>query len=477
MNEKGAIAIPLGEEQPLLHQPALGCTRGIFCRHCVSGAHESSRKRTFVRRAFMIVLIGCLYWSTIGYNRPGSYHQGGHPTGSSDRRQECRDHLIPWEGPSNFYTNASNIGFKFGKGNLVTSVGVTTSAIETPSIVIIANVSKPDVPEQIDGLSKSGLILDVHTKEYEHHGMHIRVHEEGDNFDLLIWANEDKHHHRHHHDHRRKEHHSFCANVEVLIILPESLTKFGRLTIEGAIMDVHTRALETVEFEQLKIESAVGNIDIEDQGVQARDFIVKSAASPINISSITAPAGAVLKANVSNAVGPITMNAIVPQLFENERKDGAYLPQHEVELTSASGTLTLDIRTSSDYRSVFARRSTASKLHVKTRSEMGRTRLSINLEDEQDLMLDSGSVLGAIDVEVSDNFLGDLGLRTMMGSISVVEAKGSASIIEYNKNTRNEKFGRKYLRQDEEDEVPDDQAEGPHIYLEADFSRSTLTFV
>ncbi|KAF9926394.1 hypothetical protein BGZ75_003342 [Mortierella antarctica] len=410
----------------------------------------------------MAVLIGCLYWSLLGHSRPGSYHKGGH--GPSDRdRPECRDHLVPWEGPSNFYTNASNIDFKFGKGNLVTSVEVTTSdSIETPSIVIIANVSKPYDPEQDD----------------KHHGMHVSVHEEGDSFDILIWADEDKHHHRHHHDRRRKEHHRFCANVKVLITLPESLTKYGRLTIEGAIMDVHTRALDTVAFEQFKIESAVGRIDIQDQGVQARDFIVKTSAGPINITSITAPAGAVLRANVSNAVGPISMNAIVPRLFEDEQKDVAGdLLQHEVELTSASGALTLDIQASPEFKSVFATRSVPSVVRVKARSEVGQSRVSINLEDEQVLILDSSSVLGAIDVEVSDNFLGDLELRTTMGSLRVVEAKGSSSIIEYEKDTRNQKIGKKYLRQGNDDEVPDDGREGPHILLGADFGRAALTFV
>ncbi|KAF9954573.1 hypothetical protein BGZ70_010526 [Mortierella alpina] len=477
MSEKGPIAIPPGEEQPLLHQPGLGCTRGIFCKRCVSGAHSNSRTRTFARRTFVAVLIGCIYWSILGHNRPGSYHNGDHGSSSGDR-QECRDHLVPWEGPSNFFTNASNIGFKFGKGNLVTSVGVTTSnAIKTPSIAITANVSKPYDPEQGNDFLKSALILDIHAKEYKHHGMHVRVREEGDSFDILIWADEDKHHHSHHHDRRRKEHHRFCANVEVLITLPESLTTFGRLAIEGAIMDVHTRALETVVFEQLKIESALGNIDIQDQGVQTRDFIVKSAVGPINISSVTAPAGAVLKANVSNAVGLISMNAIVPRLLEVEQEDGAELPQHDVELTSASGAVNLDIQASPESRSVFATLSAASVLRVKAKSEVGPTRISIDLEDEQVLMLDSSSVLGAIDVEVSDNFLGDLQLRTTMGSIRVVEAEESASIIEYEKNTRDQKIAKKYLRQDKSDMVPHDEAGGSHIHLGADFGRAALTFV
>ncbi|CAO3570761.1 unnamed protein product [Mortierella alpina] len=322
MDEKGPIAIPLGEEQPLLHPPGLACTRGILCKRCVSGEHSNSRGRTFARRTFMAVLLGCIYWSMLGHNRSGSYHNGGHRAGKGDR-QECRDHLVPWEGPSSFSTNASNIGFKFGKGNLVTRVGVTTSnAIKTPSIAITANVSKPHDPEQGGDFLEGSLILDIHAKEYKHHGMHLRVHEEGDSFDILIWADEDRHHHRHHHNRRRNEHHRFCANVEVLITLPESLTTFGRLTIEGALMDVHTRALESIAFEQLKIESALGNIDIQEQGVQTRDFIVKSAVGPINISSITAPAGAVLKANVSSAVGLISMNAIVPRLLEDDQEDG-----------------------------------------------------------------------------------------------------------------------------------------------------------
>ncbi|KAF9288018.1 hypothetical protein BGZ68_000915 [Mortierella alpina] len=425
----------------------------------------------------MAVLIGCIYWSLFGHNLPRSYSSGSHHPGNSD--QQCRDHLAPWEGPSHFSTNARNIGIKFGKGNLFTSVGVITSdSIETPSMVIIANVSKPHDPEQSDDVSKSAVAGDIHTNEHKHHGMHMRVHEEGDSFDILIWADEDKHHHHHHHDRRGKEHHRFCANVEVFITLPASLTKFGRLTIEGAVMDVHTRALETVAFEQLKIESAVGTIDIQDQGVQARDFVVKSAAGPINISSITAPAGAMLRVNVSNSVGPVSMNAIVPQLFEREQKDGAGdLPQHEVELTSAAGALDLSIRASSKSRSVFATRSASSVVRVKTRSEVGQTRASIDLEDEQLLVLESGSVLGAIDVEVTDNFRGDLELRTTMGSVRVVEAKESSSVIEYEKNTRDHKIGKKFLRLDEDDDVLDDESEKPHIHLGTDFGRAVLTFV
>ncbi|KAF9956545.1 hypothetical protein BGZ72_002679 [Mortierella alpina] len=410
-----------------------------------------------------------------GHNRPGSYHNGGYHPGNSDREQ-CRDHLVPWEGPSNFDTNASNIALKFGKGNLDTNVGVTTSdSIETPSIVIIANVSKPHDPEHKDDVSKSALVLDIHSKEYKHHGMHIRVHEEGDSFDILIWADEDKHHYRHHHDRRRQEHHRFCANVEVLITLPASLTKFGRLTIEGAVMGVHTSALETVAFEQLKIESAVGKIDIQDQGVQARDFLAKSAAGPITISSVTAPAGAVLKVNVSTAVGPISMNAIVPRLLEDDHKEEPRdLPQHEIELASASGTLDLNIQGSSESRSVFATGNAPNAVRVKARSEVGQARISIDLENEQVLMLESSSVMGAVDVEVSDNFLGDLDLRTTMGSVRVVEVEEGASIIEYEKNTRNQKIGTKHLRQDG---VSKDKTERPFIHLKTDFGHAALTFV
>ncbi|KAG0012913.1 hypothetical protein BGZ82_002371, partial [Podila clonocystis] len=145
MKEKkpGDFVLPI-EEAPLLShnnysngQPRSNCTRGLFCKRCVSGAHENTQKRTLARRGFIAILVVWLYWSVFGH--PG--FRGGFFGGHHD--DHCRKNLVPWNGPSQIEAATSNLEVRFGKGNLVTSVQVLTGDVSEPTVIIRANVSAP----------------------------------------------------------------------------------------------------------------------------------------------------------------------------------------------------------------------------------------------------------------------------------------------------------------------------------------------
>ncbi|KAG0201108.1 hypothetical protein BGX28_006033 [Mortierella sp. GBA30] len=460
MNEKSAVAIPMEEGQPLLNDPArLGCTRGIFCARCVSGAHDNSKRRIYAHRTLVAMLLAWLYWSLADHHRPGFLSDG-------QNRYRCRDNLVPWEGPSSFDTNATNIEFVFGTGNLETSVGILTlDDIDRPMIDIVAYVAKSRDDDDKDNRAASfpaqkerSVVLDPHTKDVHHQGLYVKVDDDGNAFKILISADGDWGYN-----------HRFCALVEGVIAIPKSFKKFGHLTVHGTVMDVQTHGLKDVTFEQLQFGTTVGRIDIQDQGVQVHKFSAVVTTGPVTVSSITAPIGAVLNARVTTITGPISVNALVPRIQEKDGKDE--FPQHQIQVSTTTGPIDLNVHPapktdSSGNAKIYV----TSLVNVKATSTASHIVTSVDLADEHVLKLDSTSLTGSVAVEVSDKFLGAINLQTLMGSTVVVEAEDSASEIEFEKNTKQQKIGRKHLKQ----EIDGDES---HIALRSDFGPVELAFV
>ncbi|KAI8603696.1 hypothetical protein EDD21DRAFT_368336 [Dissophora ornata] len=477
MNEKGAIFIPVEEDQPLLNnlvqgETPQGCSRGIFCKRCVVGKHENSRKRVFIRRTFAAMLLAWLYYSVFGNHRPGIKSNEGH--GGDRHGDQChKDDLIPWNGPSQFETTATNIDFRFGKGNMFTSVKIlSNNDIEYPTIVVHANVSKTHGEDRGEEFQNDELVvLDANTKEVHHHGLHIHVREDDSGFEIGFWADEYIYHGHNHSDHpSHYPHHrrKFCVTLEAQIFLPESFTKFGRLSIEGKVMDLSARDVANIAFEKLEVTSTVGEIVFQDN-VIASHFSAMVTSGAVTVHSITAPAGSPLKARVWTTVGAIAVNVVLPQISV-----GAEDQKHEVSIATTTGAVQLDVKPANTDGSI--ENTVPGEAHIDTNSEVGQIRSLVELADGQVLFLDSRSTTGHIEATIGDKFLGTLQLQTDMGSTSVIEANYSASEIEFQKNTSRQKIGRKHLKKDQNGDDDADENEG-EIVLRSGFGRAELIFV
>ncbi|KAF9348321.1 hypothetical protein BGX26_000260, partial [Mortierella sp. AD094] len=508
MNEKGDISIPMHREEDHLlggRQAPQGCTRGIFCKRCIAGTHENSRKRVFLRRTFAAMLFAWLYYSIYGYHRGGfngDVGYGGGQHGGHDDSQCHRDNLVAWDGPSEFETSAGSIDFKFGKGNMATSVAVLTNdEIDEPVITITAKVTKTlprhhdDDEDSDEEFQNEGVtILDANTKEFHHQGLHVHVLETDGNFAITLWADEyaDHGHHHHHHDHddehnnenhphhhhHHHHHRKFCANIEATIILPQTFTKFGRLSIAGVLMDVDLREVSDITFEKLHISTTIGHVVVHNgegdyigaNGVLAKDLSVHVVSGSVTVPTITSPEGSPTKVNVTTTVGSIDLNVVLPQIAADAEDQ-----KHEISITSITGDIQVGVKpvTAGDEDSKVHSKSASvvpGEVHLKLYSEVGQTHSSVDLADHQVLFLSSESAAGLISTRVSDKFLGSIKLQTEIGSIKVIEAEDSASEIEFEKNTNRVKSGRKQLKK-----KPDVKDEG-EIDIRSRFGRSELAF-
>ncbi|KAF9185092.1 hypothetical protein BGZ51_002966 [Haplosporangium sp. Z 767] len=466
MEETHHFSVPVEEKQPLMEdhdqdeQPQKHCLRRAdFCRrrHSVDGQHgKSSRRRIFTRHVLATMILVYAFYYIFQSSGPHNlrYEYGDDDTNAPEAldylqvgRERCRDNLIPWDGPSHFETRATNIELKIGKGDLATNVSVLTNhKIDHPTVEIHANVSynrHHDHDHDHDDENDDEEV-DAYTKKIHHQGLHVHVHEKHDKFEITLWADKDKGHCRHHH---RRHHHRFCGNIDVVITLPKSLHDFGHLAIHGPVMNVHTKDIAAIDFKSVNIHSAVGEIKVHGDGVTTKKLKAFVSAGTVSVSSLTAPAGTAVKALVRAAVGPVSVNAVIPQEPIRHGK-------HHLTVRSSTGTVDLNVRPGKADKSMM--KGVPGRLHVEASSKLGQVRTSVEVAEKQVLHLKSKSSTGSVDSTVSDNFLGRLKLITAFGSTKVIEAADSPSEIKYDQNTSRRKCGRKHLKKD----VDDDDVEG-----------------
>ncbi|KAI9241225.1 MAG: hypothetical protein BYD32DRAFT_484246 [Podila humilis] len=457
MHEKqqGDFVLPIEEGAPLLShssysngQPRGNCTRGVFCKRCVSGAHKNSRKRTMVRTGFIAILVAWLYWSVLGH--PG--FTGGFLGGHHD--DQCRKNLVPWNGPSKIVTSASNLEVKFGKGNLVTTVQVLTGDVSQPTVIIRANVSTPygHHPGDNDNDHDDVVGTTETLKNYEDHGLHLEFREYDGQSQVYFWADE---HYGHHYQER------FCGNIDVDVVLPKNLTEFGRLAVLGTLLKVTTHDIGAIAFEKVELSSTVGSILVDS--LVADSLVSVLTNGPIDVKALTAPLGAPLKAKLSTTVGQVVLVATATVLGDDYEGDG-----HAVDIRTTTGDIHLHVGPEQSKKSSHG---VPGDIHVTTSTDVGLTANNIDLADGQLLFLRSKSTTGTIDSTVSDKFLGQFSLKTDIGTATVVEAEDSASEIEYQKNNPRVKIGRKFIKTD------DGEIQQGEIAASSDFGRALLTFV
>ncbi|KAG0342227.1 hypothetical protein BG000_006146 [Podila horticola] len=457
MKEKkpGDFVLPI-EGAPLLShnnysngQPRTNCTRGLFCKRCVSGAHENTRKRTLARRGFIAILVAWLYWSVVGH--PG--FRGGFFGGHHD--DHCSKTLVPWDGPSQIEAATSNLEIKFGKGNLVTSVQVLTGEVSEPTVLIRANVSAPHQhdPDGDDGDHDEKVVAAKTLKTYKDHGLHLEVQDNDGKVQLYFWADE---HYGHHHRER------FCGSIDVDVVLPKDLTEFGRLAVLGTLLKVTTQDIGSIAFEKVEFSSTVGSIAVDN--LVADSLVSDVTTGTIEVKALTAPSGTPLKAKLSTTVGQVDLVATVPVLGDDYEGDG-----HTVEIHSSTGDIHLDVAPADDSNK--NSRTIAGDIRVTTSTDIGLAVNNIGLADGQLLFLQSKSITGTVDSTVSDKFLGQFTVKTDLGTTVVIEAEDSASEIEYQKNGPRVKIGHKFIKT-EDGEVQEGQ-----ITVSSDFGRAKLTFV
>ncbi|KAG0084303.1 hypothetical protein BGZ93_001303 [Podila epicladia] len=458
MQEKnqGDFVLPV-EEAPLLShnnysngQPRTNCTRGLFCKRCVSGAHENTRKRTLVRRGFVAVLVAWLYWSTFGHPGFRGDYFGGH------HDDHCRKDLVPWDGPSKIEAATSNLEVRFGKGNLVTSVQVLTGDVSKPTVIISANVSAPhhhDPDGDHDEHDDKVVVAAKTLKTYKDHGLHLEVQDNDGKVQVYIWADE-------YSGHRHRE--RFCGNVDVDVVLPKDLKEFGRLAVLGTLLKVTTHDIGAITFENVEFSSIVGSIIVNR--LVTDNFISDVTTGPITVKALTAPSGTPLKAKLSTTVGQVDLVATVSDLSDDYEGDG-----HTVDIHSSTGDIHLDVGPADNSKK--SSHTAPGDIRITTSTDVGLAVNNIGLADGQLLFLRSKSTTGTVDSTVSDKFLGQFNLKTDMGTAVVIEAEDSASEIEYQKNSPRVKIGRKFIK------TEDGKMQEGQIAVSSDFGRAKLTFV
>ncbi|KAG0300810.1 hypothetical protein BGZ98_008850 [Dissophora globulifera] len=491
MVEKGAISIPIEERLPLLgdnvhdQRPARGCTRGIFCKRCVVGTHEDSKKRFFLRRMIAGMLLAWIYFAIFGYrhselDRHGGkhhHHHHDHEGGHGHNNKCVRKDLVPWErGPSKFGTSAKNISLRFGNGNMFSKVDVVSSGdVMSPMILVNANVTKARRHCHHPQGHDDGVKDTVSTKQTQYLGLHIDVDEQDDEFSMTIWADDhlEPDHGQDHPDDPDNDHHrcSFCAGLEVVILLPESFTTFGRLFVEGVVMDFQAQDLGRITFDTFSVSTTVGAILFQSDLVIATEIFAHSITGAVEIASVTAPAGKPLKVKVTTTVGAIDVNAVLPRVVADAEDQN-----HEIDLSTVTGLVQIDVK-AADEDILFTKKGTATvpgDAQIRASSDVGQIITTITLADDQLLFLNSKSTTGQIDTTVDDKFLGNIRVQTDMSRIDVFEAEGSKSEIEYEKNSKQLKVGHKHLKDNGDD--TSDENDGD-IVLRSGFGQVVLTFV
>ncbi|KAF9585317.1 hypothetical protein BGW38_002930 [Lunasporangiospora selenospora] len=410
----------MGENQPLLDNPsglplAPQCARGIGCMRCVTGKHENSRKRVFMRRASIAIVLACIYWFVFDpMHRRGIVSRGhGH---SNDF---CRDHLVEWDGPSEIVTSSTNLGINITRGNIAGSVKVLTADVTEPTITVHAQVSW-----NVDK-SRGG--------DYQH-GLHMKVIDTRGHMSLTLGTDQD----RIIDGHGKR----FCGRYEIQVLLPKSFSHFGHLVVEGVVMELDASDLSKITFESAQFVSVTGNIKVSDL-LQTKGLAVDVISGSASFERVTSPTGSSLDVRVNAVAGSVDLNAEVPVIDSDNDQS---TPGHKVVISTTSGDIDLVLRPAASAFGKVRKNQTPGDIHLSAISTAGRVSTKVELVENQALFLDGSSVAGVIDAVVSDRFVGDIKLSNTMGSVSVKEAENSSTIIDYTSNKRNYREGKKHLK-------------------------------
>ncbi|KAF9292851.1 hypothetical protein BGZ74_000134 [Mortierella antarctica] len=413
-------------------------------------AAKKKKNQKLIKKLAGLLLLGYIFFSYIlpAYhdNHNSHHHRGRHHVivdsndmdnaSSGDtiyHGDECKTYAVEWDGPSVFSTTSERLHLSFGKGNLVSKVTVQTAAVNEPTLKLTAYVSPED--EDNDGQDLSLLL--VPDKKYtsngksvtkiERLGLHIEIIDDEDLFDTQVWIDDRTAHTPAGHAYRA------CARLEVLVLLPESYTRYKELHINGVVTDIRVNGLDKIKFGSVGFNAEVGSVVATDT-LSADEFtaVVKTGRHAA-VHAKTKPANAA----------------------------------HDVLVHSNTGSVQVTVSPSSSSSSSSSDK--PADLNIHASSKVGSVRAVVSLESRhQVLRLDAGSNTGSVSAQVSDDFSGHLRVETKLGSTYVKEVSGSESKIEYQKQTGQVKEGVKRFQGGE-------STEG-HVELRSSLGRVALEF-
>ncbi|KAF9339657.1 hypothetical protein BGZ91_005175 [Linnemannia elongata] len=339
----------------------------------------------------------------------------------------CRDNAIEWDGPSTFTTDAKNFRLKIGEGNIFSRVNISTGPVALPTFHILGEVSPYE-----DNVKNSKPTISRREKvNIDYLGLHVEIVEMDNQFDAQVWYDN-----REVVDPRDGQHYRACARLYVEVILPESFTSYGSITIEGPVVVINAHDLENVKFDSLHFGSSVGEISTRGR-IQSDIFDAKSNTGRIRAEAVqVATAGKPLDIQISSIIGGVQLTAETTEVDASEENP------HKVHVSTETGRIELTVQPSTSS----AIDTKHGNLDISTTAVTGSIDSTISLaSQDQILTLTSKTNTGSIRSHISDAFLGHFALSTKWGSAHVEPARDSKSTITYEKVNAREKIGSKTL--------------------------------
>jgi len=263
-----------------------------------------------------------------------------------------------------------------------------------------------------------------------------------------------------------------CAELNLDLVLPESFTSYGSITLRGQVASVQLYDLDNVAFESLDLETVVGEV-ISHGDLRADLLNVKVETGKSELESVRVAHGddddsQPLNVNVETTSGHIKLALVANFVNEEEARP------HLVTATSITGATSVEIRSPTNEGKQPISLPEGKKpgdLEVQTIAKTGSVRTAVHLYNEdQVLNLISKTHTGAVSAVISDEFLGRFSAQTSLGSTHVQPARGSDSVIKFTRQTMNVKMGEKTKRNG-----GDSDPKG-RIELQSDLGRVNLEF-
>ncbi|KAF9135657.1 hypothetical protein BGW39_001537 [Mortierella sp. 14UC] len=417
---------------------------------CLHDNYSRSRKNKCARFLFFFVFFVLAYnfLNRMIFSDPHHHHEGPWSANneldalSNDSNNlnydHCRDNAIDWDGPSTFTTEVKNFRLKIGQGNIFSRVNISTGPVALPTLHIIGEVSPYDNGSLNRKEIKPSAAHDDKI-DIDYLGLHMEIVELDNQFDAQVWYDK-----REVVDPRDNQRYRACARLIFEIILPESFTQYGSISVDGPVVAINAHGLENVKFDRLHFGSSVGAISTRGR-IQTDVFDANSNTGRVSTEAVqVATAGKPLDIQITTTTGSVQVTA------ETTDVDAAEENPHKVHVTTNTGRIELTVQPSTSSFSIDAKHG---NLDIQTHAKTGSIDATVLLaSQDQILTLSSKTNTGSIRTHISDEFLGHFDISTKWGSTRVQPAKDSKSTIAYEKSNAREKVGTKVL-DDQEGEV------------------------
>ncbi|KAF8943747.1 hypothetical protein BGZ47_005101 [Haplosporangium gracile] len=368
-----------------------------------------------------------------------------------------------------------------------------------------------------------------HHHDKKHHGKkhHRKHHRKHPHDDESFWMKKRALHRRRFGDDEESSGHpkgqKFCASIDIEIVLPIDYNSIDSLSVNGVVLHATVEDDLAPVFgegiDSLEINAIIG--EIKTRSVRANTLKANVVAGNIHIENVQAATpGTAIHARVASIAANITLGVTTTTIDKPEEDDGGgddggddggediksgrlskrggdddgddddgdddddkpcrRHSHHLVKTLATAGNIHVKVTEAEDDwidKLKHKAEQIPGMLVVRSGTSGGDIHTSIDLIDDRQLSLKSESIAGKIHARVSDKFLGSFKVGTLFGTAEVIEAKDSPSTIDYSKNRKNAKVGRKIIVRDgDEDDDDEDNSVLGDIVLGSPVSRATLEF-